>query len=59
MRRQRGAAEQADFENRRLREQIEKLQGDIEYRFNQLEGRGGAPAPGGDPVRPPPPRPAR
>ncbi|WP_241667113.1 tol-pal system YbgF family protein [Muricoccus nepalensis] len=46
VRRQRGLAEQAEFRNRTLQQQLEKLQGDVEYRFNQIEGRGGA-APAG------------
>ncbi|MFH5946297.1 hypothetical protein [Roseomonas xinghualingensis] len=44
VRRQRGRAEQAEFATRTLQQQIEKLQGDMEYRFNALESRGGAPA---------------
>ena len=46
VRRQRGLAEQAEFRNRTLQQQVEKLQGDVEYRFNQLESRGAA-APAG------------
>ncbi|MBP0443555.1 hypothetical protein J8J14_02080 [Roseomonas sp. SSH11] len=52
VRRQRGRAEQAEYANRTLQQQLEKLQGDIEYRFNALESRGAAPAgaaPGGTP----------
>ncbi|MFC7735919.1 hypothetical protein ACFQX4_08640 [Roseomonas sp. GCM10028921] len=44
VRRQRGRAEQAEYANRTLQQQVEKLQGDIEYRFNALESRGGAAA---------------
>ncbi|WP_211257344.1 tetratricopeptide repeat protein [Muricoccus aerilatus] len=42
VRRQRGLAEQAEFRNRTLQQQVEKLQGDVEYRFNQIESRGAA-----------------
>ncbi|SHJ52581.1 TolA-binding protein [Roseomonas rosea] len=44
VRRQRGRAEQAEYANRTLQQQVEKLQGDMEYRFNALESRGAAPA---------------
>ncbi|MCR0982221.1 tol-pal system YbgF family protein [Roseomonas populi] len=49
VRRQRGRAEQAEYQNRTLQERIEKLQGDMEYRFNALEGRGGGAPAGGAP----------
>jgi TolA-binding protein len=43
----RGRAEQSEFRERQLREQVEKLQGDIDFRLQQLEGQrqGAAPAP--------------
>jgi TolA-binding protein len=44
VRRQRGRAEQAEYANRTLQQQVEKLQGDMEYRFNALESRGATPA---------------
>ncbi|WP_426958129.1 tetratricopeptide repeat protein [Muricoccus radiodurans] len=53
VRRQRGLAEQAEFRNRRLQEDVEKLRGDLDYRFSQLEQRGGG-APSGPPPGPGP-----
>jgi len=55
VRQQRGRAEQAEYQNRTLQQQVEKLQGDMEYRFNAIEGRGGAAPAGGAPPagRPP------
>jgi TolA-binding protein len=44
----RGRAEQAEFRERQLREQVEKLQGDMDFRLQQLEGG----RPGGAPPRP-------
>jgi TolA-binding protein len=64
----RGRAEQSEFRERQLREQVEKLQGDLDFRLQQLEGqrqgaatpaRPAAPAtpapatPAASPVRPP------
>jgi TolA-binding protein len=48
----RGRAEESEFRERQLRERVEKLEGDIDFRLQQLEGqrRGDAP-----PVRPAPP----
>jgi TolA-binding protein len=41
----RGRAEQAEFRERQLRERVEKLEGDLDFRLQQLEGqRGAAPA---------------
>ena len=55
-RRLRGRLEQVEFQNRNLAQQMEKLQGDIDYRLQQLEGTGG----GAKPAAPaaPPGRPA-
>ncbi len=36
----RGRAEQAEFRERQLRERVEKLQGDLDFRLQQLEGQG-------------------
>ena len=53
----RGRAEQAEFRERDLRERVEKLQGDIDFRLRQIEeqrgGAGGAPPP--RPTAPPSP----
>jgi TolA-binding protein len=51
VRRLRGRAEQADYTNRTLQQQVEKLQSDMDYRFNALESRGqaGASTPAGRP----------
>ncbi|UFN47456.1 hypothetical protein LPC08_15705 [Roseomonas sp. OT10] len=55
VRRLRGQAEQADYRLRNLQQVVEKLQGDMDYRLQQLEaGRAG----GGAPATPPPARPA-
>jgi TolA-binding protein len=35
----RGRAEQSEFRERQLREQVEKLQGDLDFRLQQLEGQ--------------------
>jgi TolA-binding protein len=41
----RGRAEQSEFRERQLRERVEKLEGDLDFRLQQLEGqRGGTPA---------------
>ena len=47
----RGRAEQAEFNERQLRERVEKLQGDLDFRLQQIEGQrqGAAPA---QPARP-------
>jgi TolA-binding protein len=47
----RGRAEQAEFNERQLRERVEKLQGDLDFRLQQMEGQrqGAAPA---QPARP-------
>jgi TolA-binding protein len=50
----RGRAEQAEFRERQLREQVEKLQGDLDFRLQQLEGqRQGGAAPAARPAAPP------
>jgi TolA-binding protein len=54
-RRLRGRLEQAEFQNRTLAQQVEKLQGDIDYRLQQLEGGGGTPRPAAPPTRGPTP----
>ncbi len=50
----RGRAEQAEFRERQLRERVEKLEGDLDFRLQQLEGQRGAapPAGGAPPARP-------
>ncbi|MGG5822664.1 tetratricopeptide repeat protein [Falsiroseomonas sp. HW251] len=54
----RGRAEQAEFAQRQLRERVEKLEGDVDFRLQQVEGQrgGGTPAvpPRGAPPPPPP-----
>ncbi|TCZ63679.1 YbgF trimerization domain-containing protein [Roseicella aquatilis] len=40
-RRLRGRLDQAEYQNRTLGQQLEKLQGDLDYRMQQLEGGGG------------------
>jgi TolA-binding protein len=45
VRRLRGRAEQAEYASRTLQEQLEKLRGDMDYRLNALESRGGGGAP--------------
>ena len=59
-RRLRGRLEQAEFQNRNQSQQLEKLQGDVDYRLQQLEGTGGGPRPRADAsaARPAPARPA-
>lgn len=54
VRRMRGRLDEADFRNRQLSQQVEKLQGDMDFRLQQLEaGRGGAAAQAA-PARPAP-----
>jgi TolA-binding protein len=46
LRRVRGRVDELEFRNRTLQQQLEKLQGDMDYRMQQLEGGGGSrPAP--------------
>jgi TolA-binding protein len=56
----RGRAEQAEFNERQLRERVEKLQGDLDFRLQQMEGQrqGAAPAQPA-PLPRPPRRPSR
>jgi TolA-binding protein len=65
VRRLRGRTDEAEFRNRSLQQQVEKLQGDMDYRLQQLESGGGggrstSPAGGGasSPSAPPAPAPA-
>ena len=73
LRRTRGRLDESEFRNRQLSQSVEKLQGDVDFRFQQLEGgsgggrqRGGggsgggsaAAEPGLTPTPAPPPRPA-
>jgi TolA-binding protein len=59
IRRLRGRLDEVEFRSRSLQQQVEKLQGDIDYRLQQLEGGGGrapvvAPAsPSSAPAAPP------
>ena len=55
VRRQRGRADVAENQNRQLREDIEKLRGDMDFRLRALEGTATRPPPGGR--GPPPPAP--
>ncbi len=51
----RGRAEQSEFRERQLRERVEKLEGDLDFRLQQLEGQrqgSAAPAPGTRPATP-------
>lgn len=49
----RGRAEQAEFRERELRERVEKLTGDVDFRFQQMEGqRSGAAPAAATPARP-------
>ena len=71
LRRMRGRLDETEFRNRQLGQAVEKLQGDVDFRFQQLEGGGGGrqrgggggsaavePAPAPRPTSPPPqPRP--
>jgi TolA-binding protein len=58
VRRLRGRSDEAEFRNRTLQQQVEKLQGDMDYRLQQLENGGGgasraAPAPAPAPTAAP------
>ncbi|MBE9604364.1 tetratricopeptide repeat protein [Acetobacteraceae bacterium H6797] len=55
VRRLRGRAEEAEYKNKQLSDQLEKLNGDMDYRLQQLEGggRSGGAAPTPAPGRPP------
>jgi TolA-binding protein len=60
VRRMRGRLDELDFANRQQAQALEKLQGDIDFRLQQLEGGGGGarppagrPAPVAPPVQPP------
>jgi TolA-binding protein len=49
----RGRAEEAEFRERQLRERVEKLEGDLDFRLQQLEGqRQGAATPPARPAQP-------
>ncbi|GGC38337.1 tol-pal system protein YbgF [Siccirubricoccus deserti] len=54
---QRGRLEESEFRNRQLGQQVEKLQGDLDFRLQQLEGQGspGATPPRSAPAAAPPP----
>lgn len=59
VRRMRGRLDESEFRNRQLSQSVEKLQGDVDYRFQQLEGggsrsRAGRSAPA-EPAESPPP----
>ncbi|MBO1079647.1 hypothetical protein [Roseomonas haemaphysalidis] len=45
IRRLRGRADEAEYRSRSLQQQVEKLQGDMDFRLQQLEGGGGGRAP--------------
>ncbi len=49
----RGRAEQSEFRERQLREQLDKLQGDTDFRFQQLEGQRQGAATPARPASPP------
>ena len=55
----RGRAEQAEFNERQLRERVQKLEGDVDFRLQQIEGgrRGDATPPSPPRGAPPPPAP--
>lgn len=55
VRRMRGRLDELDFANRQLNQALEKLQGDMDFRLQQLEGGGGGARP---PARPAAPQPA-
>ncbi|HEU6441112.1 MAG TPA: tol-pal system protein YbgF [Microvirga sp.] len=56
MRQMSGQLEQLEYENRQLKDQLRKFQEDVEFRFQEIGGRGGAkPAPSATPA----PRPAQ
>ncbi len=48
VRRMRGRLDETDFRNRQLSQAVEKLQGDVDFRFQQLEDRGGGRSRRGD-----------
>jgi TolA-binding protein len=48
----RGRAEQSEFRERQLRERLEKLEGDIDFRLQQIEGQRGGAAPAARPAAP-------
>lgn len=52
MRQLSGQIEQLEFENRQLKDQLRKFQEDVEFRFQDLGGRGGSKAPSTTPARP-------
>ncbi|MCK8785395.1 tetratricopeptide repeat protein [Roseomonas sp. NAR14] len=54
VRRLRGRAEEAEYRNRQLQQAVEKLQGDMDYRLGQIEGRGGDARPDARPPAAPP-----
>ncbi|MBY0334712.1 MAG: hypothetical protein K2X49_29010, partial [Acetobacteraceae bacterium] len=56
VRRMRGRLDELDFANRQQAQALEKLQGDMDFRLQQLEGGGGGAArpPVGRPAAPPP-----
>ncbi|TDH57597.1 hypothetical protein E2C06_35860, partial [Dankookia rubra] len=58
-RRLRGRLEQAEFQNRNQAQQLEKLQGDLDYRLQQLEGGGGGSRPRAESAAPARPSPAQ
>ena len=62
VRRMRGRVDESEFRTRQLGQTVEKLQGDVDFRFGQLENtsRGNRPRGGGDSaaVAEPPPTPA-
>ena len=41
LRRMRGRLDETEFRNRQLAQSVEKLQGDVDFRLQQLEGGGG------------------
>lgn len=50
LRRLRGRAEEAEYRNRTLQEEVEKLRGDFDFRLQQLEGTGGGQRQGSAPA---------
>ncbi|RKK01076.1 YbgF trimerization domain-containing protein, partial [Teichococcus wenyumeiae] len=58
VRRLRGRADEAEYRNRTLQQQVEKLQGDMDYRLQQLENGGGGSRPSTAPAPAPTPAPA-
>ncbi len=57
VRRLRGRLEETEFQNRQLTQTVEKLQGDVDFRLQQLEGQGGG-RQASAPATPAPARPA-